>query len=84
MDFHLAFLREIDGENSVRLYQDDKDVLERLQARVRENLCKSEAFFKHSWSKDQVFEAVADAWEALITEFKKRQRTVDVQYGSNE
>ena len=43
--------------------------LSRLKTRVRENLVASEKWFKHSWKKDEINQAIEKAFIDLGAEF---------------
>lgn len=67
-----AILKEIgEGREKVVLQYTQEQILERIQARTKENLSASEGVFKRSWNKREVSEAIAGAFAGLVTEFQQ-------------
>jgi hypothetical protein len=60
-----AILQYLEGKVRIVLKRDDKQLLERLQARVKENLGSKDPF-----NKQQIEKAIDDAFNGLIKEFK--------------
>ena len=54
----------------------EAQLLSRLQARVRENLIGHERWHTHTFSKDQVKEALDKAFNELVKEFKEKTITL--------
>jgi len=72
MGLRLAILKDVGkGESEVVLEYDEKMVLSRLQARVREGLSEKENFIKHSWSKAEVAKILNKSFNDLVVEFKE-------------
>lgn len=72
-----AILQTLETEkNSVVLEYQEEQVLTRLQARTKENLADKESKFKSRHTKDQVAEALAKAFNDLVTEFKEKTVTL--------
>ena len=60
-----AILQYLDGQVRIVLQRDDKQLLDRLQIRVKENLGTKEPF-----GKQAIEQAIDKAFKGLIQEFK--------------
>ena len=65
-----AWGKEKEVEDVVLEYREDQ-IRSRLLARMRENLVKTETWFKHKWTKAEVAKAFEDAFDDLVREFKE-------------
>lgn len=68
MGLRFAILKDVG--DVVLQYKEDQ-LLNRLQARVKENLSETETFIKHRWGKNEVKEALSKAFKELVVEFKE-------------
>lgn len=67
-----AILKTLAGNESevLVLEYDNAQILNNIQAKVKEKLIKTESWTKHSWSKDEIAQAIDETWADLIKEFK--------------
>jgi len=67
-----AILKTLAGTDTevLVLEYDNAQILSNLQAKIRERLIKTETWRKHSWSKNEISQAVNETWADLIKEFK--------------
>ena len=68
MALRFAILKDA-GE--IVLQYEENQILNRLQARVRENLRETETVIKRRWTKEEVKNALTKAFKELIAEFKE-------------
>ena len=72
-----AILKTVgDKESSVVLEYSAEQILSRLQARLRENLIKTETIIKLKHPKDEIEKAFTDAFNGLVAEFKEKTVTL--------
>ena len=67
-----TILKEVGkGEDRIVLEYDEKMILSRIQARIKENLSEIETVIKHSFKKAEVAKALDKAFSDLVVEFKE-------------
>lgn len=71
-----AILKMVGENEEVALEYNENQILNRLQARVRENLSENETVIKRRWTKDEVKNALSKAFRELIAEFKEKTITL--------
>ena len=68
-----AILKDVGNEkNKVVLEYSQDQLLEKMQALVREQLVNSEKWLKHRWNKKEIEDAIHNAFNRIVLEFKQK------------
>ena len=70
MAMRFVIIHDVDSEHKIVIEHNQDQILEALQATVRDKLVLSKSTFKRSWNEAEIAKVLADAFSSVVNRFK--------------